>query len=132
MRRLRGLTCYPPPPPPPALQEPVYKLLPIWFVLLPRQSTKRVCPSAWPVVHGHVGSPEAMGGQAASWLQDHRLQLGSPPGWSRRPGVRPHLCRRGRWAGCLLPAIHFPHHQAALQTLESTLLHKGAHMNTQK
>lgn len=53
----------------PALQEPVYKLLPIWFVLLPRQSTKRVCPSVWPVVHGHVGSPEAMGGQAASWLE---------------------------------------------------------------
>lgn len=47
----------------------MYKLLPIWFVLLPKQSIKRVCPSVWPVVHGHVGSSEAMGSQAASWLR---------------------------------------------------------------
>lgn len=48
---------------PRAPQGPTYKLLPIWLVLLallPRLSTERVSPSVWSVVHGHVGSPEAV------------------------------------------------------------------------
>lgn len=77
---------------PPTLQETVYKLLPTCFVLLAllaRLSTERVSSSVWSVVHGHVGSSEAMDGQVASWLQDHLLQLGGPPGWGERPGFWP-------------------------------------------
>lgn len=95
---------------PPPLQEPVYKLLPTCFVLLAllaRLSTKRVSPSVWSVVHEHAGSSEAMDGQAASWLQDHLLQLGGPPSRGERPGFWPQLLLGDNGQGVYLPAINF-------------------------
>lgn len=52
-------------------------------------SSERVFPSVWFIIHGHVGSLEATDGKADSWPPDHLFQLGSPPGWGRRPRFRP-------------------------------------------